>query len=199
MVFGVRAMRPTATLETTGPETSGLDYEALIEACAGGDRAALRRLFEADAGRLIAVARRIVRRHDLAEEVVQDAFIQIWRHAGRYDPERGSARGWVYTIVRNRALNVIRDSAREHLIGDDELNEIRDRDQTVEDAFDRLAADSRLRFCLEQLEETKRRSLLLGYVAGFSHGEIAGKLGVPLGTAKSWVRRAVNALRECLS
>jgi RNA polymerase sigma-70 factor (ECF subfamily) len=192
-------MRPTTNSETTSQEASGLDYEASIEACARGDHAALRALFEEDAGRLIGVARRIVRRHDLAEEVVQDAFVQIWRHAGRYDPQLGSARGWVYTIVRNLALNVVRDSAREHLFSDHELHALKDQDQIIDDAFHRLANNSRLRFCLEQLDDKKRRSLLLGYVAGFSHGEIAGKLGVPLGTAKSWVRRAVAALRECLS
>ena len=192
-------MEPTFTSRNADQKSSGLDYEASIEACAKGDRAALRRLFEEETGRLIAVARRIVRRRELAEDVVQDAFVQIWRHAGRFDRRLGSGRGWMYTIVRNRALNVIRDSSREHLIDDMGLDTWRDQDLVIDDAFQRLATNSRLRYCLEQLDAKKRRSLLLSYVAGFSHGEIAGKLGVPLGTAKSWVRRAVMALKECLS
>lgn len=168
-------------------------------ACASGDRAALRQLFEEDAGRLLAVARRIVRRRDLAEEVVQDTFIQIWNKAGQYDPSIGSARGWIYTIVRNRALNVIRDHAREELTDENGIEQLRHDDCMIDDAYQRLATSSRLRHCLEELDANKRTSLLLAYVAGFSHGEIAGKLGVPLGTVKSWVRRAASALRECLT
>lgn len=167
-------------------------------ACAAGDRVALQSLFEEDAGRLLAVARRIVRRRDLAEEVVQDAFIQIWNKAAQYDPKLGSARGWIYTIVRNRALNVIRDHAREDLTDEAGIELLRHDDQVIDDAYQRLASGSRLRHCLEELEANKRTSLLLAYVAGFSHGEVAGKLDVPLGTAKSWIRRAASALRECL-
>ena len=192
-------MRPTPAPGEPVPEVPGFDYEASIEASAKGDRSALRSLFELEAGRLIAVARRIVRRSDLAEDVVQDAFVQIWRHAGRYDRRLGSARGWIYTIVRNRALNVIRDSAREDLVDEAEIDALKHQNQVIDDAFQRLAANSQLRHCLDQLDGNKRQSLLLGYVAGFSHGEIAGKLGVPLGTAKSWVRRAAAALKECLS
>lgn len=180
-------------------EQSEFDYASSILACAAGDRTALRSLFEEDAGRLLSVARRIVRRKDLAEEVVQDAFIQIWSKAGQYDPKLGSARGWVYTIVRNRALNVIRDYAREELTDEAGIEQLRHDDQVIDDSYQRLATDSRLRHCLEELEAKKRTSLLLAYVAGFTHGEIAGKLGVPLGTAKSWVRRAASALRECLA
>ena len=174
------------------------DYASSILACAAGDRAALRALFEEDAGRLLAVARRIVRRRDLAEEVVQEAFIQIWSKASQYDPKLGSARGWIYTIVRNRALNVVRDSAREDLTDEAGIEQLLYDDQQVEDAYQRLATGSSLRHCLEELDDRKRQSLLLAYVSGFSHGEIAGKLGVPLGTAKSWIRRAASALRECL-
>ncbi|NJO38943.1 MAG: sigma-70 family RNA polymerase sigma factor, partial [Rhizobiales bacterium] len=174
------------TSKQASPDAPDFDYASSITACAAGDRTALRSLFEADAGRLLAVARRIVRRRDLAEEVVQDAFIQIWTKAAHYDPELGSARGWIYTIVRNRALNVIRDHAREELTDEAGIEQLRHDDRVVDDAYQRLATGSRLRHCLEELETNKRRSLLLAYVAGFSHGEIAGKLGVPLGTAKSW-------------
>ncbi len=187
------------TLDQAASEPHEFDYASSIKACAAGDRAALSSLFEADAGRLLAVARRIVRRTDLAEEIVQDAFIQIWNKAAQYDPRLGSARGWVYTIVRNRALNVIRDHAREELVDEAGIEQLRHDDQVVDDAYQRLATDSRLRHCLEELEANKRQSVLLAYVAGFTHGEIAGRLGVPLGTAKSWVRRAVSALKECLA
>jgi RNA polymerase sigma-70 factor, ECF subfamily len=182
-----------------GGEQAMLDYAATLGACARGDRGALKQLYDEEAGRLIGIAQRIVRRRELAEEVVQDAFIQIWGKAGSFDPDLGSARGWIYAVVRHRALNMIRDGAREDLIDGDSLDGIPDSSTTAEDALDRLSSDSRLRRCLEWLEEEKRKSLLLSYVAGYSHGEIAALLRVPVGTAKSWVRRGLLALRTCMS
>jgi RNA polymerase sigma-70 factor (ECF subfamily) len=185
-----------------GPGGGGLmfDHAQALAGCARGDRAALKALFEHEAGRLIGVAQRIVRRRDLAEEVVQEAFIQIWRKAHQYTPERGSARGWVYAVVRNRALNLLRDGSREELLADERLIDLQDAGHGAEAdrAFDHLEAGSRLRQCLAALDEAKRRSILMAYVSGFTHGEIAGRLNVPLGTAKAWVRRGLTALRECM-
>lgn len=175
------------------------DYAGTLQACARGDRHALRALYDEEAARLIAVAQRIVRRRELAEEVVQDGFIQIWQKASTFDASIGSARAWIYTIVRHRALNVIRDGAREDLLDADELAAIQDNSAIVDDAFGRLATESRLRGCLEAMEREKRDSLLLSYVAGYSHGEIAGLMRVPIGTAKSWVRRALMALKDCMA
>lgn len=176
------------------------DHAQALAGCARGDRGALKALFEHEAGRLIGVAQRIVRRRDLAEEVVQDAFIQIWRKAHQYSPDRGSARGWVYAVVRNRALNLLRDGSREELFSDERLIDLQDTGHAddAERAFDRLEAGSRLRQCLSALDDAKRRSILMAYISGFTHGEIAGRLGVPLGTAKAWVRRGLTALRECM-
>jgi RNA polymerase sigma-70 factor (ECF subfamily) len=148
---------------------------------------------------MIAISQRIVRRRDLAEEVVQDAFMQIWRKADSYDAAIGSARSWIYAIVRNRSLNLIRDGAREDLVDAEDLDRAREEDTDIGDAFDRLSSDSALRRCLEALEPEKRESILLSYVAGYSHGEIAAHLRIPLGTAKSWVRRALLALRDCMA
>ncbi len=175
------------------------DYTGTLAACAAGDRAALKRLYDQEAGRMISVSQRIVRRRELAEEVVQDAFVQIWRLAARYDPALGSPLSWIYTIVRNRSLNVIRDGTREDLVDANTLGAARDEDADIGDAFARLSANSALRRCLEALEAEKRKSLLLSYVAGYSHGEIAAMLRVPVGTAKSWVRRGLLALRDCMS
>jgi RNA polymerase sigma-70 factor (ECF subfamily) len=175
------------------------DYAEALGGCARGDRTALRRLYEEEAGRMIAISQRIVRRRDLAEEVVQDAFMQIWRKAGSYDAAIGSARSWIYAIVRNRSLNLIRDGAREDLVDAEDLDRAREEDTDIGDAFDRLSSDSALRRCLAALEPEKRESILLSYVAGYSHGEIAAHLRIPLGTAKSWVRRALLALRDCMA
>lgn len=172
-----------------------------LSACAGGDRQALKRIFDAEAGRLVAVAQRIVKRHDLAEEVVQDAFITIWTKAHQYAPDRGSARGWIYAVIRNRALNMLRDGKREDLLSEEDVQSLQEADQSDSAiaAWAALDQNSRLRSCLQTLDDTRRESILMAYVAGYSHGEIAGRLRLPLGTAKSWIRRGLASLRECMA
>jgi RNA polymerase sigma-70 factor (ECF subfamily) len=176
-----------------------IDEAALLLRVARGDRSALAALFEANAGKLLGVALRIVRRRDLAEEVIQDSFVAIWQSAARFDPQRGSARGWLVTIVRNRALNLVRDSARVDLLDPDALAEIGDRSAAAMTAYRDLPDNHALRRCLGLLDERKREAILLAYVVGMSHGEVAGQLGAPLGTVKAWIRRGTVALQECLS
>lgn len=172
-----------------------------LTACARGDRDGLQRIFNAEAPRLVTIAQRILRRHELAEEVVQEAFIQIWNKAAQYSPERGSARGWIYAIVRNRALNALRDGRREELTGDDTLERLQDavQDGPPIDLIEEMDESSRLRQCLAQMDEVRRRSILMAYISGYTHGEIAGRLKIPLGTAKAWIRRGLVSLRECMA
>jgi len=166
---------------------------------AAGDRGALGALFEREGGRLVAIAQRIVRRRDLAEEVVQDGFVAVWQRAAQFDAVRGSARAWLTTIVRNRALNLLRDGSRLDYRDQEDLAALEDRDAVASAAFDQLAERDALRRCLSQLDLTKRRAILLCYVTGLNHGEIAATLGAPLGTVKAWIRRGVVSLQECLS
>ncbi|MGE0501242.1 MAG: sigma-70 family RNA polymerase sigma factor [Rhizobiaceae bacterium] len=173
--------------------------DALLRKVARGDREALGALFGAEAGRLVAIARRIVGRADLAEEVVQEAFVSIWRAAPRFDPRVGSARTWMATIVRNRARNLLRDGARLDYVDENELSGFRERAGASDAAYAALPDSEALKACLEQLEPLRRRSILLAYVAGFTHGEIAAELKAPIGTVKAWIRRGVAALQECLS
>jgi RNA polymerase sigma-70 factor (ECF subfamily) len=174
-----------------------LDYAETIEACARGEADALRTLFETEGPKLLGVAQRILRRRDLAEEALQEAFTQIWRNAGRYDRSVGSARGWIYAIVRYRALNMVRDGNREEPVAQDDLDRI--RDQTVAATWSGLDPEGLLHRCLAALEPSRRHALLMVYVLGLTHGEVAGKLQVPLGTAKAWIRRALLSLRDCMS
>ena len=177
------------------------DLATALEACARGDREGLRRIYDAEAPRLLTIAHRILRRRDLAEEIVQDSFIQIWRKAGQYSRERGSARGWIVAVVRNRSLNLLRDSRRETFTDADVLETMQDtgHGSLADDVFADLDASSRLRNCLAQLDEAKRSSIIMAYLSGYTHGEVAGRLRVPLGTAKAWIRRGLTALRECMA
>ena len=170
-----------------------------LAACAAGNKTGLRQLYDHEAPRMVGVALRILRRRDLAEDVVHDAFLRIWRASSHYDSSLGSPRAWIYAIVRNLAIDVIRSNQREDLVDEQQLAEIADSALETSPLFERLAENSALRRCLEGLEPKRRTSLLLAYAHGCSHGEIAGKLGVPLGTVKAWIRRSLTALRECMS
>ncbi|MAN76265.1 MAG: RNA polymerase subunit sigma [Rhizobiales bacterium] len=171
---------------------------SLVIEIAKGDRSALEALFRMEAGRLLAVARRIVRRSDLAEEVVQDAFVAIWQRSGQYDPRYGEARGWITRIVRNRALNLLRDAGRVDHVDSKTLEAMGDRTGDASNAYELLPERHALKGCLRQLDARKRTAILLCYVTGLTHGEVAAKLDAPLGTVKAWIRLGMTALQECL-
>lgn len=177
----------------TGADSIEKQVCAAILRCAGGDHAALRVIYDLEAPRMIGVAMRILRRRDLAEEATHDAFLRVWRGARGFDPALGSGRTWLFAIVRNRSLSILRDEGR--LLADDGLE---GRAPAPDEAVSRLAETSALRRCLQQLDVRRREAVVLAYVHGFSHGELAGRMGIPLGTAKSWVRRSLASLKECL-
>lgn len=167
------------------------DYQRCLEACARGDRQALRDLYTQESPRLLGVALRIARDRGVAEDIVHDAFIRVWAGAASFDPSRGSARGWVYSITRHLALNFVRDGARL-----EPISEHHEPHRHDHDSFDGQSAQ--IYRCLEQLEPARRSCILHAYVDGCTHAEIARKLGTPLGTVKAWIKRSLAALRECM-
>jgi RNA polymerase sigma factor (sigma-70 family) len=181
------------------PALADEEVTALIGRCAAGDRTALKRLFDAESPRMIGVAERILRRRALAEEAMQDAFVQVWRRASSFDATLGSGRTWLYTILRNRSLNILRSESRTELAGDDAPFDRPSEEDDPEQVVMKLGEATRLRQCLEKLEPARRQAIVLAYANGLSHGELAGKLGLPLGTIKSWIRRGMQSLKECLS
>jgi RNA polymerase sigma-70 factor (ECF subfamily) len=174
------------------------DLGTLIAAVAGGDRAALRSVYERQSVRLFGVANAILRDRDAAADAVQDAFLRIASRAGQFDPTRGVAAAWLAGIVRHAALDLARRRGREIPTDDPALG-----DQPVApEALDRVAAAAegrRLRACLEALEPKHRDGILLAFVHGLSHAQVAAKLELPLGTVKAWIRRGLLRLRECLA
>ncbi|MGU3361529.1 sigma-70 family RNA polymerase sigma factor [Methylobacterium sp. M6A4_1b] len=175
------------------------DHAAALAGCARGDTASLRRLYDEEAGFLLAVALRIVRRRDVAADVLHDAIMDIWEHAGTFDGSRGAGRAWITSIVRHRALKHIRVVGRETNLDAAGEAEIAD---DAPDPFAELATaqdGARLHGCLARLDPKRRAVILLAYVEGLSQAEIAERLGTPLGTVKAWVRRSLIALKDCLS
>lgn len=172
--------------------------EALL-ACASGDKQALRAIYDREGAVMLGIAMRILRRRELAEEALQDAFIRIFENAGRFDPALGSPRAWLYTIIRNRALSVLRGESRTDALEDEAMHDIPDDGDSPEDALMRMSDARSLKHCLERLPEQRRSIILLAYMRGLTHGEIAGRLRLPLGTVKSWIRRSLLSLRECMA
>jgi len=178
----------SATLSSAG---------ALIEAVGNGSHDALKRLYELESRRLYGIALRIVRRPEVAADVVQDAFIQVWENAKSFERERGAGGAWLTGIVRFRALDAVRKLGREALSDDSTLGDEALAPEMVE-RLDAQAEAWALKRCLGLLDDQQRRCVILAFVDGFSHAEIAERLAAPLGSVKSWVRRGLIALRSCL-
>ncbi|BAQ74439.1 RNA polymerase sigma factor [Pseudomonas sp. Os17] len=176
------------------------DHAGCIAACARGERQALEALYHEEGPRLLGVARRLVRDTALAEDILHDAFIRIWQGASSFDPERGSARGWMFSITRHLALNFLRRHGREVPIDEPypEYPQALDVLAMSTAPATALADAGRLEHCLGQLPSQRRECLLQAYVDGYSHGEIAARMATPLGTVKAWIKRSLSALRECL-
>ena len=169
----------------------------LIEAVGRGSRGALKHLYELESRRLYGIALRIVRREDIAADVLQEAFVQVWQNARSFSSERGAGAAWLTGIVRFRALDAVRKLGREVLSDDPALGDTA-LEPDVIDRLDAKAEADALQRCLGQLDDRQRRCVVLAFVDGFSHAEIAERLAAPLGSVKSWVRRGLLALRSCL-
>ena len=166
-----------------------------------GDHTALGLLYESLVGQVYGLALRITRRVQLAEEVVQDTFWQVWRQAPRFGPERGAAKAWIMTIARSRALDALRRI---------ELNECNLEPETqalLETPDEDLPPDllvamqhgHQLHTALASLDSMPRQLVSLAFFRGLSHDEIAGHTGLPLGTVKSHIRRALLTLQQLLT
>jgi RNA polymerase sigma-70 factor (ECF subfamily) len=187
-------------LQAMTARNADFDHEAALLACARGDRAALKSLYDREARWLLGVVLRIVRDRAAAEDVLQDAFLQVWRRAETYRPELGSARGWIYTVVRHQALSEVRKPARELALDDEALAAaVEHHSASTWDTGGFTSEAAALTPCLEALDDAKRNSIVLAFVEGYTHDQIAKALGTPLGTVKSWIRRGLQSLKECLS
>jgi RNA polymerase sigma-70 factor (ECF subfamily) len=171
---------------------------ALLARIARGDRAALSALYAAQSVRLFGIAMAILRDRDAAADALHDGFVSLARRAAQFDPARGEASAWMGAVVRHAALDIARRRGREIPTEDALLGDA----PVLPAQLETLAAEAeaaRLRACLETLEEKNRQGILLAFVHGLSHPQIAARLEMPLGTVKSWIRRGLLALRECLA
>ncbi len=169
--------------------------EALLQRVAKRDRAAFRDLYAATSSRLFAVCLRLLRDRARAEEVLQEAFMRIWERAARYDAEKGVALAWMTVLTRRIALNELRRRDSTHASLDEEETPQMAADLPEHDPL----AKGRLIECLDRLGEERRQWVLLAYVHGYSHEELARRFQRPLGTMKSALFRGLADLRKCIS
>lgn len=188
-------------MATARPDIETTDESAIEEClrlCAQGERQALERLYRLTSGRLFGVLMRILNRRDLAEDALQDVYVRVWQRAGQFDSYRGRASAWLISIARYRAIDQVRSNRVLLPIDgpDDEPRAELTSDAEPEPESSRTRAA--LEHCLGLLSEAQRRCVTLAFVGGLSHEQIAARVGSPLGTIKSWVRRGLLSLKECL-
>ncbi|MDM0004208.1 sigma-70 family RNA polymerase sigma factor [Variovorax sp. J22G73] len=176
---------------------------ALIDRIGHRDEAALRQLYDRTSPKLMGLAMRVVRQREWAEDVLQEAFLTVWRVAGDYRSSLSPPLAWLGLIVRSRALDLLRRRTADRAQLTQEFDELM-ADQMESDApnpIDTADASEQawaLHQCLAQLEGRQREVVSLAYLREMSHGELAEQLKLPLGTVKTWIRRGLEKLRVCM-
>lgn len=178
-------------------QTDNGELVLLIDAVAAGDRDAFGKLYQRTAPKLFAILLRILRNRGTAEDALQDVFLKIWQNAGSFSAEAGPPMGWLISVARNRAIDILRrknpaePAATETA---DIFANIADTASGEEQMTERAA----LQHCLETLEEQARACILLAYYEGYSREELANRFGRPVGTIKTWLHRSLALLKSCL-
>lgn len=169
-----------------------------IQRVAAGDRHAFNQLYDLTAPSLFAISLRICRQRQMAEDVLQEAYIRVWHHAASFEARRGQPMAWLATIVRRLAIDALRRRGPLDRLGEGgSMHEAAEEATAVDDVI--RAMDARIvHRCLDQLRGSQRECLLLAFFEDLSHAEVGVRLGLPLGTVKSHIRRGLQHLRRCL-
>jgi len=172
--------------------------QELLAATARQDQAAFAELYDTTRRKLFGLALMVLRRRDLAEDVLQEAYIRIWRNASRFDPGRGTPMTWMATIVRNLAIDIKR--SRPSLATDDSaLMVIPFNGRSALDEIETSENARRLRHAIQTLDPIKRKLVIAAYIQGHSREQLAERFGAPVNTIKTWLRRAVLDMRAALA
>lgn len=181
---------------------SETDLNQLLQKSARGDVHAFRELYDAVAPKLMAIAVRMLKDHHLAEDVVQQTMMAAWHSAGDYDPGQSQAATWLTSITRYRALDLIRKRGRQREIlrdGQQDIRSVLGHDEPAH-ASEPVPSETahRLTHCFGEISRDQAGCIQLAFVEGLTFNEIAMKLDRSIGTIKSWMRRGLQKLRECV-
>lgn len=195
---------PTSLPDGPLPRTGDADAEraALADALrrvGEGDRDALKLVYDRTAPKLYGICLRILSDRGDAEEALQDAFLKIWRNAGSFDPKRASPITWLATVTRNRAVDRFRARRPLNTRPIDAASEVAGMDPPADSVIERDQEVAELIACLKQLEQKDEALIRAAFLQGSTYSELAERGGIPLGTVKSRIRRALAKLRGCLT
>ena len=166
---------------------------------AAGDRSALEEIYRATSAKLFGICLRILGDEKEAEDALQDVYINLWRRADRYDPQRASPIAWLATFARNRAVDRLRvGKVRGASVGEEEAAPIPDETPLADALLIDAEREARIHTCIETLEEEPRGAIRAAFFEGRTYADLAETSGTPLGTMKSRIRRALARLRTCL-
>lgn len=184
--------------------TDEATLQALLGRVALQDRGALRKLYDATEGRLLAIVVRMLDDRAAAEDVVQDTFVTVWTRAAQFPALRTSPLAWLTTIARHRAIDVLRRHRPETPLawhdsqGEEHTHDVADESGSPLDHLLERQAEGRLGVCIDHLDAAPRKAVLMAYYEGLTHEELAKRLSKPLGTVKTWIRRSLLHLKDCL-
>lgn len=189
---------PGGTADTSRDVGRDVDVSALLVRVATGDGEAFAVVYDAVAARVLGLATRVTRNRALAEEVTQEVMVEVWRTASRFDARRGSATGWILMLAHRRAVDRVRRSTSRR------AREVRDArrrpvDEPVDAAFERNEEVHEVRAALAGLTDLQREAIRLAYYEGHTYREVAARLDIPEGTAKSRLRDGIRRLRASLA
>jgi RNA polymerase sigma-70 factor (ECF subfamily) len=172
---------------------------AALARVASGDRAALKLVYDMTSAKLFGVCLRILNDRSETEDVLQDVYTTVWRKAGSFDATRASPITWLVAIARNRSIDRARAGGVSRLKEPIEsAAEIADPMPLASDLLEAAQQGGRLRGCLDELEQRQSAAIRAAFMDGLTYEALARRTGVPLGTIKSWIRRGLAKLRECL-
>jgi RNA polymerase sigma-70 factor (ECF subfamily) len=188
------------------PSTANINDElvGLLVKCRQGDKQAFSFLYQKTSSRLNGIAYRITKNVDTANEVLQEAFIQIWQNCEQYQAEKSEAFTWLASIVRYRAYDKLRYDKRRQQQNMVELSEHTDIGLNEFDAYSTeftfdVHSEAGLHKCLETLEKKQSKCILMAYLYGYSREEISSYFDTPINTIKSWIKRGLGRLQKCLN
>ena len=181
------------------PPRTREDIETLIARCALGERAALGELYEATGAKLFGICLRVLDDRAAAEDVLQEVYVKVWHAADRYAANGLSPISWLATIARNAAIDRRRKRVARREEGGNAIPEMRDRAATPEQAAMAAGEARRIAACMDELDGARRDAVRGAYLDGHSYAELAERAGVPLNTMRTWLRRSLIALRECMA
>ena len=177
-------------------EQPGIDLEATLERVSGGDRVAFRELYRAAGPRLFSICSRLMRDREAARDALQEVMVRIWEKSPLFDRTKGDAMGWMVTLARNVVFNRLSAQPAGVLsLDSDDIAAVMSAISIERDPA--IVRD--LQHCLGELKEEHRHAVILAYHYGLSYDELAARAGVPLGTIKTWIHRAIGQLQSCLN